>query len=76
MSASAADEFIIDRNRTESQNLGLGRGIHRCLGAALTRLETSIALGKLLAFMPLYEVDWHGCRRVHTQNVVGWSQVQ
>jgi cytochrome P450 len=70
-----ADKFNIDRNRTESQNLGLGYGIHSCLGAALARLETSIALEKLLAFMPRYEVDWNGCGRVHMQNVVGWSQV-
>ncbi|WNG89345.1 cytochrome P450 [Mycobacterium sp. ITM-2016-00317] len=72
---TAPDVFDIDRDRTEAQNLGFGYGIHSCLGAALARLETSIALDKLLDFMPRYEVDWGGCRRVSMQNVSGWSHV-
>lgn len=70
-----ANTFDIDRNRTEAQNLGFGYGIHSCLGAALARMETTIALKKLLEFMPRYEVDWEGCTRVHMQNVVGWKSV-
>lgn len=70
-----ANTFDIDRNRTESQNLGFGYGIHSCLGAALARMESTIALEKLLVFMPRYEVDWEACTRVHMQNVVGWSRV-
>ncbi|MFZ0834619.1 MAG: cytochrome P450, partial [Mycobacterium sp.] len=70
-----ADTFDIDRNRTEAQNLALGYGIHSCLGAALARLESAAALDKLLDFMPRYEVDWDGCRRVHMQNVIGWSHI-
>ena len=69
------DTFDIDRNRTEAQNLGLGYGIHSCLGAALARMKSAIALEKLLDFMPRYEVDWDGCRRVHMQNVISWSNV-
>nr|WP_231751049.1 cytochrome P450 [Mycobacterium sp. NAZ190054] len=72
---TAPDVFDINRDRTEAQNLGFGYGIHSCLGAALARLETSIALDKLLDFMPRYEVDWEGCRRVSMQNVSGWSHV-
>lgn len=70
-----ADKFDIDRDRTEAQNLGLGYGIHSCLGAALARLESSIALEKLLDFMPRYEVDFDNCQRVQMQNVVGWKNV-
>ncbi|WP_319428855.1 cytochrome P450 [Mycobacterium sp. RTGN5] len=70
-----ADTFDIDRDRTESQNLGFGYGIHSCLGAALARMESRIALEKLLTLMPRYEVDWDGCARVHMANVVGWSRV-
>jgi cytochrome P450 len=70
-----ADVFDIERNRTEVQNLGLGYGIHSCLGAALARMETAIALDKLLDFMPRYEVDWSGCTRVQMANVGGWSSV-
>jgi cytochrome P450 len=69
------DKFDIDRDRTQAQNLGLGYGIHSCLGAALARLESATALEKLLDFMPRFEVDFDNCRRVHMQNVVGWQNV-
>ncbi|MBU8810475.1 cytochrome P450 [Mycolicibacterium goodii] len=69
------DVFDIDRDRTEAQNLGLGYGIHSCLGAALARLESTIALDRLLDFMPRYEIEWDGLRRVHMQNVAGYSHV-
>jgi cytochrome P450 len=70
-----ADKFDIDRDRTEAQNLGFGYGVHSCLGAALARMESAIALERLLDFMPRYEVLWDGCRRVAMQNVAGWSHV-
>ena len=69
------DTFDIDRDRTEAQNLGLGYGIHSCLGAALARMESAVALDKMLDFMPRFEVDFAGCRRVNMQNVAGWSNV-
>ncbi|CAJ1582913.1 cytochrome P450 [[Mycobacterium] wendilense] len=67
--------FDIDRDRTEAQNLGLGYGIHSCLGAALARLETTIALERLLDFMPRYEVQWDGLAKVKMQNVAGYHRV-
>ncbi|KUI38767.1 cytochrome [Mycobacterium sp. IS-1496] len=70
-----ADAFDIDRDRTEAQNLGFGYGVHSCLGAALARMESAIALERLLDFMPHYEVLWDQCRRVAMQNVAGWSHV-
>jgi len=70
-----ADTFDIDRDQTEAQHLGLGYGIHSCLGAALARMESRIALEKLLDFMPRYEVQWDGCKRVTMQNVAGWLNV-
>ncbi|OBJ60439.1 cytochrome P450 [Mycobacterium sp. 1423905.2] len=69
------DEFDIDRDRHEALNLSFGYGIHSCLGAALARMESVIALEKLLDFMPRYEVDWSGCNRVQMQNVAGWKNV-
>ncbi|WP_273735403.1 cytochrome P450 [Mycolicibacterium septicum] len=69
------ETFDIDRDRTEAQNLGLGYGIHSCLGAALARMETTIALDRLLDFMPRYEVHWDRARRVTMQNVAGWSHL-
>ncbi|MGV0875289.1 cytochrome P450 [Mycolicibacterium sp. XJ879] len=70
-----ADTFDIDRDRSEAQNLGFGYGVHSCLGAALARMESAIALERLLAFMPRYEVLWDQCKRVAAQNVAGWSNV-
>lgn len=70
-----AGSFDIDRDRTEAQNLGFGYGVHSCLGAALARMESTIALERLLDFMPRYEVLWDDCRRVAMQNVGGWSHV-
>lgn len=70
-----ADTFDIDRDQAEAQHLGLGYGIHSCLGAALARMESTIALEKLLDFMPRYEVNWDGLQRVHMQNVAGWQNV-
>ena len=70
-----ADKFDIDRDRTEAQNLGFGYGVHSCLGAALARMETAIALDKLLDFMPRFEVDFDNCNRVQMQNVMGWKNV-
>jgi cytochrome P450 len=69
------DVFDIDRNRAEAQNLGFGYGIHSCLGAALARMESTIALEKMLELMPCYEVQWDGCKRVSMQNVAGYSHV-
>jgi cytochrome P450 len=69
------DKFDIDRDPHEATNLGFGYGIHSCLGAALARMESTIALEKLLDFMPRYEVDWPACKRVNMQNVAGWKNV-
>ena len=60
------ETFDITRDRTQAQNLGLGYGIHSCLGAALARLECAIALEHLLDFMPRYEVDFDGLAARHT----------
>jgi cytochrome P450 len=70
-----ADTFDIGRDHTAAQHLGLGYGIHSCLGAALARMETAIALEHLLSFMPRYEVMWEDCRRVSSSNSTGWSHL-
>ncbi|MEI7715638.1 MAG: cytochrome P450 [Mycobacterium sp.] len=69
------DTFDIERDQTEAQHLGLGYGVHSCLGAALARMESAVALDRLLDFMPRYEVNWDGLQRVNMQNVAGWQNV-
>lgn len=70
-----AETFDIDRDRAQAQNLGLGYGIHSCLGAALARMETAIALDHLLDFMPRFDVDVDRLERVNMQNVAGYHHV-
>jgi cytochrome P450 len=72
---TAADTFDIERDRSEAQNIGLGYGLHSCLGAALARMESVIALDKLLDFMPCYELVQDGLKRVAMTNVIGWHNV-
>jgi cytochrome P450 len=69
------ETFDIDRDRAQAQNLGLGYGIHSCLGAALARMESAIALEYLLDFMPRYDLDFDGLQRVNMQNVAGYQNV-
>jgi cytochrome P450 len=72
---SDPDSFDINRDRTEAQNLGMGYGIHSCLGAALARMESAIALEHLLDFMPEYTVDDDNLRRVAMTSVAGYANV-
>ena len=72
-----ADTFDIDRDRTEAQNLGFGYGVHSCLGAALARMESAIALGATCStVMPRYEVFVGRLHeRVAEQNVAAGQHV-
>ena len=67
------DTFDIDREIGLS--VGLGHGIHSCLGAALARLESRTAIAEWRRRYPKYEVDEAACRRVNMANVAGYSNV-
>ena len=67
------DNFDIDREL--GLRVGLGHGIHACLGAALARLESRVAFDELRERMPAYSVDDSGLRRVQMSNVAGFSNV-
>lgn len=69
------DRLDIDRERKMGFNLSFGYGVHSCLGAALARMESRIALTALLDLLPAYKVDRSGLRRVAMSNVSGWSNV-
>lgn len=69
------DRLDIDRERKMGFNLAFGYGVHSCLGAALARMESRIALNALLDLLPAYEVNRSGLRRVAMSNVSGWSNV-
>lgn len=68
-----ADEFDIERK--PSLAIALGHGVHSCLGAALARMESRIAIEELMARWEHLEVDQAGLRRVRMSNVAGYSNV-
>jgi cytochrome P450 len=72
---SDADTFDISRGRSQAQNLAMRYGVHSCLGAALARMESGLALDKLLDYMPRYEIERQGLKRVAMTNVIGWHNV-
>jgi len=67
------DEFDIERQPGIS--IGFGHGVHSCLGAALARMESRVALEELAARWRRIEVDSSGLQRVHMSNVAGYSHV-
>jgi cytochrome P450 len=67
------DEFDIERPPNVA--IGLGHGVHSCLGAALARMESRIALEELAKRWRRLEVDEAGLRRVKMANVAGYSNV-
>ncbi|HEV7760548.1 MAG TPA: cytochrome P450 [Acidimicrobiales bacterium] len=68
-----ADEFDIERQPGIS--IGFGHGAHSCLGAALARMESRIALKELAQRWRRLDVDHEGLQRVHMSNVAGYSHV-
>jgi cytochrome P450 len=68
-----ADEFDIERQ--PGITIGFGHGAHSCLGAALARMESRIAIAELATRWQRLEVDEAGLRRVQMANVAGYSNV-
>jgi cytochrome P450 len=68
-----ADEFDIER--PPGITIGFGHGVHSCLGAALARLESRIAIEEIAKRWRRLEVDEAGLRRVNMSNVAGYSNV-
>jgi cytochrome P450 len=67
------DDFVIDR--PPSLSIGFGYGIHSCLGAALARMESRVAIEELAKRWPEFAVDEDRLERVQMSNVAGYSHV-
>jgi cytochrome P450 len=67
------DDFDIDR--PPSVSIGFGHGVHSCLGAALARMESRIAIEEIAARWQRLDVDTAGLRRVNMSNVAGYANV-
>jgi hypothetical protein len=68
-----ADRYDIGRDA--SGHVAFGLGIHHCMGSALARLETRVALEEILDAMPDFHVIEDGTERVHSGNVRGFSRL-
>ena len=62
---------LFDIHRDITRNLALGWGIHLCLGQALARLETRVAIEELLAVAPDYQLVEGGVARAPSGQVRG-----
>ncbi len=69
-----ADEFKIDRQ--PGRQIAFGRGVHFCLGAALARMETRVALQALLNHQTF---NWHpdlpAAERLHSGPIRGYASL-
>lgn len=63
------DPDRFDVTRKQQRNMGLGDGIHHCMGAPIARFEATITLGAILTRLPDYEVSGELVRiRSHMMN--------
>jgi cytochrome P450 len=66
-----ADEFQVDRH--SDRQVAFGRGIHFCLGAALARMETRVALDALLNSRTFnWDPDLSRATRLHSGPIRGF----
>jgi cytochrome P450 len=72
-------EFVdperFDVERQMAMHIGFGYGVHFCIGAALARLESRVALEEFTNRFPHYTLDERQCVRVHMSNVHGFESV-
>jgi cytochrome P450 len=69
------DPDRFDVRRAIDRHVAFGYGTHFCVGAALARLESRIALEETLARFPEWDVDDAELEWVHTSTVRGFAKV-
>jgi len=67
------DKFDIHRDKM--RHLGMGMGIHFCVGAPLGREMTAAIFENMIAASERWEVDFSGAKRVETPNFRGFSRL-
>ena len=66
---------VFDVRRKIDRHTAFGYGTHFCVGAALARLESRIALEETLKRFPTWDVDEGELEWVHTSTVRGFAKV-
>jgi cytochrome P450 len=61
--------------RRPERHLSFGYGAHFCLGAALARMESKVALEEIHRRIADYVVDHDRAVRFHSGNVAGWTSL-
>lgn len=69
------DPDRFDVRRQVPLHVSFGYGIHFCVGAALARMESRVAIEEALRRFPEWEVDHANAKRLHTSTVRGWAEV-
>ena len=69
------DAERFDITRDPNPHIAFGHGIHACLGAALARMESRVAIEEMARRWRHWEVDETGLQRVHMSNVAGYSNI-
>ncbi len=78
--AGRDDRAYVDPDRFDvarqiDLHVSFGYGIHFCIGAALARLETRIALEETLTRFPEWTVDRSAAEMLHTSTVRGYARL-
>jgi cytochrome P450 len=68
----APDTF--DVTRRQERNMGLGDGIHHCMGAPIARFEATIALRAILERLPDYELSGEP-ERIRSHMMNGYTSI-
>jgi cytochrome P450 len=69
------DGDVFDIHRDRRPHLSFGYGTHFCVGNALARLETRIAIEEILKRFPEWEVDLTHAQLSPTSTVRGWASM-
>jgi len=69
------DPDVFDIDRKPDNQVAFGKGVHFCLGAALARMETRIALTALLKRVPNWDVDLDSAQRLRSGPIRGYTSL-